>query len=128
MSIHYFLRTARRLRGLSLRQAARLAGLLPSTLWRYEEGSIQKVPEETAQRLLTLYGIDPLAEHRTFCLQHMAERILFYAESRQLITADFLMEKFLAADERGRQTILDILILESRYASGSRSTPGEEKP
>ena len=128
MSIHYFLRSARRLSGLSLRQAARQAGLLPSTLYRYEEGIIQKVPAETAQRLLSLYGTDPLSEYRSFRLQKMAERIQFYAESRQLITADFLMEKYLAADERGRQTILDILMLESRYSSCGRFTPGEEKP
>ena len=128
MSIHYLLRTARRLSGLSLREAARRSGLLPSTLYRYAQGSIQKVPEEAVNRLFSVYQTDPLSEYHAVRLRKMAERILSCTESRQVITADFLMEKYLVADERGRQTILDILMLESRYPAERSFSPQEEKP
>ena len=127
MSIHYLLRTARRLSGLSLREAARRAELLPSTLCRYEKGTIQKVPEDIAERLFSVYRTDPLTEYNTYRLQKMYDRILCCAESRQEITAGFLMEKFMAADERGRQTILDVLMLESRYPANDL-TRRAEKP
>ena len=128
MSIHYILRTARRLSGLSLRQAAIRAGLLPSTLYRYEEGSIRKVPDAVIEKLLDVYQVNPLQEYEEYRLQQMFYRILSYGESRQEITADFLMEKYLAADERGRQTILDVMMMESRYAAERELSLSEDTP
>ena len=114
--------------GLSLREAAERAGLEHTTLYRYEEGKILRVPESTVRRLLSVYNVDPLEEYEEIHRRRMAGRLLPYAESRQEITADFLFEHFLAADERGRQTVLDILLMESRYGGSPTLLPEEERP
>ncbi len=113
LPVHYFLRTARRQLGMSLREAARKAGISASTLYRYEEAYIRRIPEERINKMLELYE-GSLEAYIGLLRKRMAsERWKRYVKSRPEITADFLYELYLSSDEQGRRTILTVMRLES---------------
>lgn len=109
MSIHYLIKAGRRESGLSLREAAARLELSPSTLHRYEEGQITKIPPETAQTLLRFYlpYLIRLSD-RLAARKYRADRI-----GRALVpprvTPEFLYENYQAADVRGKKAILECL-------------------
>ncbi len=122
MSQHFLLKSARKNRGLSLRYAAEKVHIHPSTLYRYEEGLIVRIPEKVLGELYYLYGLESAPEEQEKQMQDTYRRLMAYKESRQRITADSLYERFQALDERGRQTVLSFL----QFEESCRTSAGQE--
>jgi len=114
MPIHYFLRAARKQSGMSLREAASRTGISASTLYRYEEGLIRNIPPERVRLLMDFYH-DYLMDYLSGLWERIVqERWSLYQNSRPLVTADYLLERYNRADEAGRQRFLAMLDLMSR--------------
>lgn len=115
MSLHYLLKAGRRESGLSLREAAAFLSLSPSTLYRYEEGFIHRIPESTARTLLDFYYpyLKQLFDHLGIC----AVRLEWCSLELRIpsVTAESLYSYYLAADSRGRQAVLELLRYQSEF-------------
>ena len=113
MSLHYLLKAGRRSSGYSLREAAALLGLSPSTLYRYEEGLIRKIPEDLEQEMLRFY--QPHLKHLSEELDRNAHRLAWtqLALTHPPVTPESLYAYFMAADSRGQQALLELLRYES---------------
>ena len=109
MSLHYLIKAGRRESGLSLREAAARLGLSPSTLYRYEEGLIARIPPEKEEALLRFYLpylirlSDRLSARKTGMRRHDLSPM------QPRVTPEFLYANYMAADARGRKTILECL-------------------
>ena len=108
---------------MSLREAAAVFKMSPSTLNRYEEGLITHIPPQKLSSLLEGYGIDPEKIRREWTRKNTIERLSRYEESQRRIDADFLYERYMALDERGRRSVLNLLLHESDVMSKLRSKP-----
>ena len=126
MPVRSALKTVRLQRGLSLRAAAALVGICPSTLYRYEEGHIARIPPGVKLALRRLYGSDLLFPGRLGELKKMDRRISAYEEGRQLMAADLMFRQFERLDARGKRTVLNLLRFETRF--GSDTCPPEGRP
>lgn len=113
MSFHAMLKEARREKGLTLRFVADRLGISPSTLLRYEDGQILRIPAETLYGLYSLYGLEPEKECRRSEAVFLYQRLSGYAESRQTIDADFLYKRYSLLDARGRSAVLSVLFYET---------------
>ena len=119
MAYRYHLKQARKKLNLSLRKAAEIFHLSPSTLSRYEEGLILRIPPQKLKRLIQHYGIDPSALRREWLLENALQRLIQYEES-QRIDADFLYERYSSLDERGKRNVLRLLLYECELMTHSQ--------
>ena len=126
MSCHTLLKTARQKSGLSLRAAASLLGINASTLYRYEEGLIEKISPAVREALRTVYDLDRYAREDRVRPLLLFRRISAYEEGRQLMAADRMYRLFERLDQRGKRTVLNLLRFETRFGSGT--CPPEGKP
>ena len=115
MPIHYLLKAARRESGYSLREAASRLSLPPSTLYRYEEGLIRKIPPERAAAMLDFYLPFLIRLSDRLTAQEVQEGRRNLPVEKQTVTPDLLYSYYWAADERGRRTILRFLQLQSQW-------------
>lgn len=115
MSIHYLLKAGRRASGLTLREASSRLGLSPATLYRYEEGLVRRIPEEKTRRLLQFYF--PYLTAFSDDLAAAAIRLEWdqLCRLQPPVSPESLYRYYLAADERGRMSILEVLRFQSRY-------------
>ena len=112
MAYSYHLKQARKKLNISLRKAAGMLHLSPSTLSRYEEGMISRIPPEKLVLLTEYYGIEPEKLRAKWLRENAVQRLIQYEESRRRIDADFLYERYLSLDERGRRNVLRLLLYE----------------
>ena len=129
MSIHYLIKAGRRESGLSLREAAGRLRLSPSTLYRYEEGLIVRIPKETETALLLFYSpylirlLDRLSARK--CRVQRYENALMQPR----VTPEYLYVNYLAADARGKRAILDCIRWQRLCSHTSfRTEPREPSP
>ena len=114
MSLHYFLKAGRLESGLSLREAAAYLSVTPSTLYRYEEGLIRRIPESVSSDLLRFY-FPYLKQHYDYLTRRSIRLGWRNVELKHPpVTPESLYRYFLAADGRGRQAVLELL----RYQGG----------
>ncbi len=125
MPVQSALKTVRLRSGLSLRAAAGLLGICPSTLYRYEEGHIRRVPAAVRDAMRHVYGTELLILGRESEIRKISRRISAYEEGRQLLAADLLPRQFERLDARGKRTVLNLLRFETRF--GSDTYPPEGK-
>lgn len=117
MSYHYVIKKARKKQGLVLREVSDSLSISTSTLYRYEEGYIQKIPSERLLMLLRFYqvsiSVPPWHAEQTHLRLHT------YNESRHIFDTDSLLTVFLRLDQRGKRTICRALTFEdSRLRRG----------
>ncbi len=122
MSYSMMLKTARRRSGHTLREVAAALGLTPSTVYRYEEGLILRIPPETLRSLCAFYGISPREEAEGFRLEQEKDRLSRYSESRLNVSADFLYRQYMQLDQRGRKNVLNLLQYELSLQGKESST------
>ena len=126
MAYSYLLKQARKSAALSIREAAALLRIPPSTLSRYEEGMITHIPPDRLLRMLKFYQIDPQKIRLDYVRETARERLFLYEKSQRIVDADFLYERYMALDERGRQNVLHLLLHESEVSARLHSE--EELP
>ena len=126
MAYSYLLKQARKSAALSIREAAALLRIPPSTLSRYEEGMITHIPPDRLLRMLQFYQIDPQKIRLDYVRETARERLFLYEKSQRIVDADFLYEHYMALDERGRQNVLHLLLHESEVSARLHSE--EELP
>lgn len=126
MAYSYLLKQARKSAALSIREAAALLRIPPSTLSRYEEGMITHIPPDRLLRMLKFYQIDPQKIRLDYVRETARERLFLYEKSQRIVDADFLYEHYMALDERGRQNVLHLLLHESEVSARLHSE--EELP
>ncbi len=126
MAYSYLLKQARKSAALSIRKAAALLRIPPSTLSRYEEGMITHIPPDRLLRMLKFYQIDPQKIRLDYVRETARERLFLYEKSQRIVDADFLYEHYMALDERGRQNVLHLLLHESEVSARLHSE--EELP
>ena len=119
MAYSYHLKQARKKLNISLRKAAGIFHLSPSTLSRYEEGLILRIPPRKLKMLIQHYGIDPSALRKEWLRENALQRLIQYEES-QRIDADFLYERYSSLDERGKRNVLRLLLYESELMTHSQ--------
>lgn len=109
MSIHYLIKAGRRESGLSLREAAAALGISPSTLYRYEEGMIARIPPEAEKALLRFYL--PYLARLSDRLSARKYRVRRHetALAKPRVTPELLYANYMAADARGKQAILECI-------------------
>ena len=127
MAYSFLLKQARKKLKLSLREAAAIFRMSPSTLNRYEEGLISHIPPGKLNALLSYYGIDPKAVRNAWLKRSAFERLSRYEESQRRIDADFLYQHYMALDERGKRNVLSLLLHESDVTAALRSSKPPEK-
>ena len=128
MAYSFFLKQARKNRRLSLRDAAAVLRMSPSTLNRYEEGSITHIPPEKLLKLIRFYGADPGDTIRKRHVGSTIERLALYEESQRRIDADYLYERWSSLDERGRRSVLSLLLHEADVSARLRLPKDPRKP
>ena len=128
LAYSFLLKQARKQLKISLREAAAIFSMSPSTLNRYEEGLISHVPPQKLIDLLSYYGIDPERIRSEWLRKSALERLSRYEESQRRIDADFLYERYMALDERGKRNVLSLLMHESDVSSSLRSPKPPDKP
>ena len=126
LSYGFLLKQARKNLKLSLREAAARFRMSPSTLNRYEEGLISHIPPQKLDALLEGYGIDPEKIRMDWVRTNSYERLTGYEESQRRVDADFLYERYMSLDERGRRNVLSLLIHESEVTAGLRSSKPQD--
>ena len=126
MAYSYLLKQARKSAALSIREAAALLRIPPSTLSRYEEGMITHIPPDRLLRMFKFYQIDPQKIRLDYVRETARERLFLYEKSQRIVDADFLYEHYMALDERGRQNVLHLLLHESEVSARLHSE--EELP
>jgi len=126
LAYSYLLKQARKSAALSIREAAALLRIPPSTLSRYEEGMITHIPPDRLLRMLKFYQIDPQKIRLDYVRETARERLFLYEKSQRIVDADFLYERYMALDERGRQNVLHLLLHESEVSARLHSE--EELP
>ena len=126
MAYSYLLKQARKSAALSIREAAALLRIPPSTLSRYEEGMITHIPPDRLLRMFKFYQIDPQKIRLDYVRETARERLFLYEKSQRIVDADFLYERYMALDERGRQNVLHLLLHESEVSARLHSE--EELP
>ena len=92
----------------------------PSTLNRYEEGLISHIPPQKLAVILEEYGIDPEKIRMDWVRKNTIERLTKYEESQRRVDADFLYERYMSLDERGRRNVLSLLMHESEVTAQLR--------
>ena len=117
MAYSYLLKQARKSAALSIREAAALLRIPPSTLSRYEEGMLTHIPPDRLLRMLQFYQIDPQKIRLDYVRETARERLFLYEKSQRIVDADFLYEHYMALDERGRQNVLHLLLHESEVSA-----------
>ncbi len=127
MAYSFLLKQARKKLKLSLREAAAIFKMSPSTLNRYEEGLISHIPPHKLHALLSYYGIDPKKLRDEWLRKSAYERLLRYEESQRRIDADFLYKHYMALDERGKRNVLSLLMHESDVTASLRASKPPEK-
>ena len=127
MAYSFLLKQARKKLKLSLREAAAIFKMSPSTLNRYEEGLISHIPPHKLHALLSYYGIDPKKLRDEWLRKSAYERLLRYEESQRRIDADFLYKHYMALDERGKRNVLSLLMHESDVTASLRASKPQEK-
>lgn len=120
MAYSFLLKEARKKLRISLREAAAIFRMSPSTLNRYEEGLISRIPPEKLLAILMHYGIDPEQIRNEWLQKGALERLSRYEESQRRIDADFLYERYMALDERGKRNVLSLLLHESDVTASNR--------
>ncbi len=127
MAYSFLLKQARKNRKLSLREAAAIFKMSPSTLNRYEEGLISHIPPQKLRMILAFYGIDPERVRSEWLGRSALERLSRYEESQRRIDADFLYKRYMALDERGKRNVLSLLMHESDVTASLRSPKPQDK-
>ena len=127
LAYSFLLKQARKKLKLSLREAAAIFKMSPSTLNRYEEGLISHIPPHKLRALLSYYGIDPKKLRDEWLRKSAYERLLRYEESQRRIDADFLYKHYMALDERGKRNVLSLLMHESDVTASLRASKPPEK-
>ena len=122
------LKQARKQSKLSLREAAALFKMSPSTLNRYEEGLISHIPPRKLAEILEGYGVEAEKLQREWLQKSAIERLCRYEESQRRIDADFLYERYMSLDERGRRSVLSLLMHESEVTAQLRSSQPQNPP
>ena len=122
MAYSFLLKQARKKANLSLRKAAAIFGLSPSTLNRYEEGLISHIPPRNLLMLLRYYDVSPDEMREKWIYRNMLERLSRYEESQHHIDADFLYNRYISLDERGRRNVLRLLLYEQDVTAELRSS------
>ena len=122
MAYSYLLKQARKKMKLSLREAAAIFKMSPSTLNRYEEGLISHIPPQKLHALLSHYRIDPDEIRRDWLRKSALERLSLYEESQRRVDADFLYKRYMALDERGKRNVLSLLMHETDVTALIRSS------
>ena len=128
MAYSYLLKHTRKKLKLSIRDAAALLRIPPSTLSRYEEGVISHIPPEKLLNILEAYHVDPGKLRQDYAHRTAGERLFLYAESQRTVDADFLYERYMALDERGRQNVLHLLLHEYEVSARLRSKDEPHRP
>ena len=128
MAYSFLLKQARKQLHISLREAAAVFKMSPSTLNRYEEGLISHIPPKKLIVLLSHYGIDPEEIRSEWSRKSALERLSRYEESQRRIDADFLYECYMALDERGKRNVLNLLMHESGLTASPRSPKETDTP
>ena len=121
MAYSFLLKQARKQLKMSLREAAAMLRMSPSTLNRYEEGVIAHIPPQKILTMIRGYGLSPESIRRDGIRRDTIERLSRYEESQHRIDADFLYERYLSLDERGRRNVLLLLMHESDVTAQLRS-------
>ena len=127
LAYSFLLKQARKKLKLSLREAAAIFKMSPSTLNRYEEGLISHIPPHKLHALLSYYGIDPKKLRDEWLRKSAYERLLRYEESQRRIDADFLYKHYMALDERGKRNVLSLLMHESDVTASLQASKPPEK-
>lgn len=127
MAYSFLLKKARRKLKKTLREAAAFFRISPSTLNRYEEGLISHIPPARLSAILDGYGIDPEKLRKDWICRNTLERLSRYEESQRRVDADFLYERYMSLDERGRRNVLSLLLHESEVTSGLRSQSSDPR-
>ena len=109
MSFHYLIKAGRRESGLSLREAAARLNLSPSTLYRYEEARIRRIPPETKAALIRFYLPFLIRLSDRLCTKKYRVRRCECAPAPPLVTPEYLYANYMAADPRGRKAILECI-------------------
>ena len=127
LAYSFLLKQARKKLKLSLREAAAIFKMSPSTLNRYEEGLISHIPPHKLHALLSYYGIDPKKLRDEWLRKSAYERLLRYEESQRRVDADFLYKHYMALDERGKRNVLSLLMHESDVTASLQASKPPEK-
>ncbi len=120
MDYRLLIKAARKRSGYSLRSAAEKLHISPSTLSRYESGFIKRIPHQIMKQMVELYGDAPETVQQENNYLHEYEPLMT-AESRHEINADFLYEKYMSLDARGRRVILELLLEEGIQTTVERA-------
>ena len=128
MAYSFILKQARKRTHRSLREAAAALRIPPSTLSRYEEGAISRIPPERLLSMLRYYELDPPAMQEEYVREFARERLSLYEKSRRRIDAGFLYERFSQLDERGQQNVLRLLMHEAEISARLSCPDGSRQP
>ena len=110
MSYHYVIKKARKKQGLLLREVSDSLSISTSTLYRYEEGYIRKIPSERLLMLLRFYRVS--ISIPPWHVEQTHQRLSIYSESRHIFDTDSLLAAFQRLDQRGKRTICRALTFE----------------
>ena len=128
MAYSFHLKQARKKLNISLREAAAVFHLSPSTLNRYEEGMISHIPLHKLQKLVRYYGISAKKIRQEWIREETIARLSLYEESQRRVDADFLYEHYSSLDERGQRNVLRILLYESELMTRLRRQDKPHEP
>lgn len=88
------IRELRRRKDLSAEQLAEILGVAPSTIYRYENGDIEKMPYKVLIRIAKALGTDPL--------------YLLGIEEEKVTKEDVLLDYFRLMDDEKKDALLNI--------------------
>ena len=128
MAYSFHLKQARKKLNISLREAAAVFHLSPSTLNRYEEGMISHISLHKLQKLVRYYGISAKKIRQEWIREETIARLSLYEESQRRVDADFLYERYSSLDERGQRNVLRILLYESELMTRLRRQDKPHEP